>query len=113
VVSAWAEADTAEVARLMLSNRIRSIPVVADDRVVGIITRRDLIRVLARSDEDIRIELDDLLEDEIRSIGRYQAHIEGGVVTLTGPTDRESRRLVKVLARSVPGVVTVKFGKAS
>ncbi|HEX9234869.1 MAG TPA: BON domain-containing protein, partial [Actinomycetota bacterium] len=85
----------------------------AEDKVVGIITRRDLIRVLARSDGDIAIEVEDLLDDEALMIGKYRAHIEGGVVTLSGPTDRDSRRLVELLARSVPGVIAVRFGKAS
>jgi CBS domain-containing protein len=40
--------DAAELARVMIDRGIRSVPVVDDDRLVGIITRRDLVRTIAR-----------------------------------------------------------------
>ena len=106
-------ADVADVARLMFHERIRSVPVLSDGRVVGIISRRDLLRVLARSDDDIGLALDDLLEEEVALIGRFRADIDQGVVTLTGPTDRHARRLARMLARSIPGVIDVRFAKAA
>src|ERR687887_889773 len=57
VVTLAPDADAADAARLMLAHGLRSIPVSADGRVVGIVTRRDLLRVLARSDEQIRQDL--------------------------------------------------------
>src|SRR6266545_4230334 len=77
-------ADAAEAGRLMLERGIKSIPVVREGRVVGIVARRDLLKVLARGD---------------------------GVVELTGPPDPTARRLATLLIRGVPGVVDVRFAE--
>jgi CBS domain-containing protein len=42
------EDDLADVVTLMLDARLRSVPIVKDDKVVGIVTRRDVLRVVAR-----------------------------------------------------------------
>lgn len=42
------EDDLADVVALMLDARLRSIPIVNDDKLVGIVTRRDVLRVVAR-----------------------------------------------------------------
>ena len=107
------DTDMADVARLMLERRIKQIPIVAGNRVIGIVARRDILKVLARGDTDIHVELEDLLNEEIQTIGRYRAEVQGGVVTLRGPGDSDSRRLAKALARGVPGVIAVRFAEAS
>jgi CBS domain-containing protein len=109
VVALPEDADVAEVARLMLDRHVKRIPIVRDRHVVGIVSRRDLLKVLARDDGDIRHELDALLSDEILSLGRFTADVRGGVAVLVGPGDRASRRLAELLARSVPGVLAVEF----
>lgn len=109
VVAASEDADAAELARLMLERRVKRIPIVSGNRVVGIVSRRDLLRVLARSDEAIRGEVEELLDDEILMIGRFAVEVSNGVVGLTGPHDPASRRLAELLARSVPGVLAVRF----
>lgn len=43
--------DLAAAARIMLDHKIGSLPVVADDRVVGILTETDLLRQLIRDAE--------------------------------------------------------------
>lgn len=40
------EAEVAEAAKLMLDRNVNRLPVVADDRMVGIVTRKDLVRAL-------------------------------------------------------------------
>jgi CBS domain-containing protein len=40
--------DLADVAALMIDARIRSIPIVDDGELVGIVTRRDVLRAVAR-----------------------------------------------------------------
>jgi CBS domain-containing protein len=40
--------DLADVVAVMLDARIRSIPIVDDGELVGIVTRRDVLRVVAR-----------------------------------------------------------------
>jgi CBS domain-containing protein len=42
------EDDLADVVALMLDARLRSIPIVDDGKLVGIVTRRDVLRVVAR-----------------------------------------------------------------
>lgn len=102
-------ADVADAARLMLERRLKRIPVVTEGRVVGIVSRRDVLRLLARSDAEIEAEIAELLNDEILMLGRFEADVEDGVVTLSGPDERRARRLAELLARSVGGVVGVRF----
>jgi len=105
------EADAARAAQAMLERGLRSIPITDDSGVVGIVTRRDLLRVLARSDEDIRRELVALLADELPDHTVTVAVAEG-MVTLRfrswlGPRDR---RIAELLANTVPGVLSVRGG---
>jgi CBS domain-containing protein len=102
-------ADAAEAGRLMLERRIKSIPVVQGRRVVGIVARRDLLKVLARGDEEIAGDLRTLLEEELGPPSPYRVTVREGVVELTGPPDPTVRRLATLLVRGVPGVVEVRF----
>ncbi len=47
VVTIDAETDASEIARLVTERRIKRVPVVRDDRIVGIVSRADLVRALA------------------------------------------------------------------
>src|SRR6266545_1353953 len=89
------DADTAEAARLML-----------DRRVVGMVTRRDLLSVLARSDPAIRAEVERLLDEELGD-GQGRVEVADGVVTLTGFDPGRESELAALLAQTVPGVVEV------
>jgi CBS domain-containing protein len=109
VVALPEAADAAEAGRLMLERGIKSIPVVRGRRVVGIVARRDLLRVLARGDEDIAGDLRALLEEELGPPSPYRVAVRDGVVELTGPPDPTTRRLATLLVRGVPGVVDVRF----
>src|SRR5436305_1464513 len=48
VVSVTEDTDVDEVTQLFVSRRIRRIPVLADGRLVGIVSRSDLLRARAR-----------------------------------------------------------------
>ncbi len=111
VVAVNEETDASHIARVMLDRRLRHVPVVLGKDVVGIVSRRDLLKALARSDLEIRIELEELLDDEILMLGRFRAEVENGVVTLRGPRDAAGRQLAKLLAKSVPGVIAVRFAE--
>jgi CBS domain-containing protein len=101
--------DTDAAARMMLRHGLKSVPVVAGDRVVGIVARRDLLRLVARSDQDVRADLEHRLEEEIELLRRVRIEVADGVVTVAGTGDL-ARQLVVGLARTVPGVVEVRSG---
>jgi CBS domain-containing protein len=43
------EDDLADVVAMMLDARIRSVPVVQEGRLVGVLTQRDVLRTVARA----------------------------------------------------------------
>ena len=76
-------------ARLMNSHHIRRLPVVDDKgMLIGLVSRRDLLSVFLRPDEDIRAEIRQVL-DEILTVepGEADVTVRNGVVTLTGTLD--------------------------
>jgi CBS domain-containing protein len=103
------EADVAEASRLMLQHGVRSIPVVHRRKVTGVIARRDLLKVLARSDLDIACDLEALLAGELGPPSPYTVAVDHGLVQLTGPSDPTRRTLAGLLARGVPGVLGIRF----
>ncbi|MDX6360428.1 MAG: hypothetical protein QOH37_3482 [Nocardioidaceae bacterium] len=106
-VTIRSDQDLAAAVDLLVDTHFRSLPVVDDGRVAGMLSRRDLIAVLARGDELIASEVAGLLRD-----GDVTCRVEvvDGVVELTGQTDEHARDIARVLAASVPGVVGVGFG---
>lgn len=107
------DADVTEVARLMHTKHLKTLPVVEEGRVVGIISRRDVLKVLARSDAAIQAELQEILDEQAALLGRFKATVSDGVVTLRGASDRSGRTLAETIARGVPGVVAVRAQDAA
>ena len=104
VVSVEEAADVSDVARMMLETGVKSLPVVHLGRVVGMISRRDLIAVLAASDDRIKQEIDALLADAGLD---YTAWVDDGVVVLHGQGSERDQRVALTLARTVGGVTRV------
>jgi CBS domain-containing protein len=102
------DTDATVAARLMLRHRLKSVPVLAGERVVGMIARRDLLRLIARSDHDIQADLDRRLKEEIVALQRLAMSVTGGVVTIDAAAGPLARQLLEGLARTVPGVVEVR-----
>jgi CBS domain-containing protein len=99
------ETDLAEVAEAMLQNDVRSIPVIEDDRVVGIVSRRDILRAVVRGDDVLAQEIQHRLDEYGDAPRRWMAAVKRGVATVTGDFDDDTERaIVAVLARTVPGV---------
>jgi CBS domain-containing protein len=90
---------------LLTSTTVKSLPVLERDRLVGMLSRRDVLRVLARSDEAIEAEVNELLRADGTD---WWATVEDGVVEVAGPDDEPHRRVAEVLAGSVAGVVGVR-----
>jgi CBS domain-containing protein len=101
------DTEATAAARMMLRHGLKSLPVVAGDQVVGIIARRDLLRLITRSDEDIRADLERRLEEQVAALQKVRVEVVDGVATVTAPGPL-SRQLVESLAGAVPGVVEVR-----
>ena len=104
--------DVAAVARRMLALRLKRLPVVDEDGdLVGIVSRRDLLRAFTRSDLEIDASIREILAspryapDDI-AIVRIEVH--DGLVTLWGTVEYPSDvGVVEGVVRRVPGVVAV------
>jgi CBS domain-containing protein len=105
-VTIRSDQDLAAAVELLADTQVKSLPVVDDGHLAGMLSRRDLIAVLARGDEVIGAEVEGLLRD-----GDVPCRVEvvDGVVELTGQSDVHARDIARVLAASVPGVVGVGF----
>ena len=105
------ERSVADAAALMLEERISRLPVVEGKRLVGIITRHDLVRAFARADEEIWLEIDSdpLIRSYWRRPGDYDIAVDHGRVTLTGKVDsKEHARAIEAFVDRVPGVVSME-----
>ena len=108
-----------EVAELMLSKHIKRLPVLDDGKLVGVISRTDLLRALMRKLIETRA---DATDEEIRNYIKSELdhaswaphsgihiHVKEKVVDLEGPVfSDEERRGVLVIAENTPGVKEVK-----
>ncbi|MEU3215163.1 CBS domain-containing protein [Streptomyces sp. NPDC006971] len=110
-VCARPEWTVVEAARLMEVQDVKRLPVVDEaDRLLGIISRRDLLRVFLRRDEAIREEID---RDVLRATmgldpAAVTTEVRQGQVVLTGTVEFESLvPVIERLCRGVDGVVSV------
>lgn len=102
--------DVSVAARLMTEHGIKRLPVVDDDgTLVGIVTRSDLVRAFARTDEEIERELrDDLIRTLWIEEPTLDVRVQRGEVRLAGKVERRSdAELLPRFAARVPGVVSV------
>jgi CBS-domain-containing membrane protein len=110
-VSISSRTSTVMAARLMDEHDVKRLVVVDErGRLVGIVSRRDLLKEFVRADSDILREIrEDVLERSLwlETLG-IRVKVDQGVVTLSGWMDRRSEALiaVRVTAR-VSGVVDV------
>jgi CBS domain-containing protein len=110
VRSVDAGADVADVARLLVDGRLRSVPVLEGGRLAGIVSRRDLLITLVRPDPEVRSELLALIEAYTGEPGAYAAEVVDGVATIRRvagspqPSAAAEERAVGEIARTVGGV---------
>ena len=104
-VTIAADRPVRDAARMMTESGVNRLPVVEGDRLVGIVTRADLVRAFARTDEELLA----VARHAVRAVdGMTVASVADGVVTLTGvvshPAVAESA--TRVVA-AIEGVVAV------
>ncbi|MGW6530350.1 CBS domain-containing protein [Streptomyces venezuelae] len=106
-----AEQTIAEGARRMAQHRVERLPVVdEEDRLVGIVTRRDLLQVFLRPDDSIRHEVIEhvLVRSLWLSPRTITVEVRDGVVTLIGQLERRSEVPIALhMTREIDGVVAV------
>jgi CBS-domain-containing membrane protein len=119
VVSVREDTELAEIADLLERHHIKRVPVLRDGKLVGIVSRSNLIRALASvapdmqatssSDQEIREAVLHELSGYRWSLPRHGVIVQDGVVHLWGVVHSEDeRRAICVAAEGVPGVKEVR-----
>jgi len=115
VVSVGELASLGEIAELMETRRIKRVPVLRDGKIVGIVSRADLLQVLAsggtasgdeNSDRLIRERLlAELRKQEWANLTESSVVVSDGVVHFWGTVgSEEERTALRVVAENIPGV---------
>jgi len=108
VVCLSENADAADLAEVLVDNRIRAVPILRGGDLVGIVSRRDVLRTLLRDDTAIRSDVRERLAAYAGEPDRWEVRVSDGVVTVHGRcTDDREQSTVTNLATTVPGVVRV------
>jgi CBS domain-containing protein len=120
VITAKPATSLRDIAALLEKNRIKRVPIVANRRVVGIVSRANLVQALASLREDS--EQSTISDAAIRKKVMLQLHseqwsrhslfnatVEGGIVKLWGVADSEAEKeAARVAAEQVAGVQAVE-----
>lgn len=103
----------ATAARRMVEQGVNRLPVVSrDGRLLGIVTRADLVRAFTRTDEVIAQEIrDEILRQALwAEPGTIEVTVENGEVQLEGELETSSDVIVlEKLVEKTPGVVSVRM----
>ena len=98
-------------AALMLDRSVNRLPVVGHDgKLLGIVTRADLVRAFIHTDEQIESEIREevLLHELWLDPTDFELTVASGEVTITGQVQHDDEvALIERRIRLVPGVVSV------
>jgi CBS domain-containing protein len=121
VVAVTPEEPLAEVVRLMERHHIKRLPVIENGRLVGIVSRANLVQALldnlpkpagkaAAGDAEIRERiLAEIAKQPWGPRASVDVRVAGGIVELYGSiTDERERAALQVLAENAPGVKAVE-----
>lgn len=110
VVTIATDSEISQAARTMIEADVKRLPVMEGGRLAGIVSRRDLVKVIARRDEDVQAELSRRLADIGLGMDGLDVEVSEGVATIklaggAGP----NRRIAESVALTVAGVMEVRF----
>lgn len=94
--------DVAELARTFATTGWKSAPVVRGDVLLGVVSRSDVIRALARPDNEIQAEISGAFTEI--GLDSWHADVTYGVVRITGTASDRERAAAISIAQSVKGV---------
>ncbi len=112
VLTVGPDTDLAEAVELMTSTGAKSLPVVDHHgRVLGMVSRSDVVSVLARADHELERDVDAaLLAAGLRD---WLVEVTDGIAHLVPPPrGGDDRGLARIVAGTVPGVVEVHISTA-
>ena len=99
-----------EAAAIMTSRRVNRLPVVDGGRLVGIVTRADLLRAYLRTDEELAdvIRNDVLLRILWLDPAGFEVSVRDGEAVIKGRVERRSTaEIIEETVRLVPGIVAL------
>jgi len=112
VITSTQESTLTEAARLMHAASIRHLPITDGvGRLVGIVSRADLLKVFLRSDESIRREIAEVLLPRAFGIpcGGLEVDVREGVVHIGGEVETSgTAKLIVAFIERIEGVVGVE-----
>jgi len=119
VISVGPTATLAEIAKTLERHRIKRVPVVENNKLVGIVARSNLLQALAAADVSKPAVQDDrTLRERVMAELQKQPWVhmalknvvvQDGVVSLWGMvTTEEERRALRIATENVPGVKAVE-----
>lgn len=109
VVTADESTEVRELARVMLARNVDRVPILREGRLVGIVTRTDVLKAFVRGDAALVDAVRDALRDDLHlDPSELVVSCEDGVVTIAGRVPRHSdcTRVARWI-RSIDGVVGV------
>ena len=111
----------AVIARVLETRRIKRVPVLRDGKLVGLVSRANLLRALSErlhavpeplpNDRRIRMTVFNVVQAHKwgSRVAQLDVTVQDGVVTLWGIVSSEEQRMaVRVAAENVPGVIRVE-----
>jgi CBS domain-containing protein len=116
VISVGPDTPLREIATTLEGHRIKRVPVLRDGKLVGIVSRANLVQALAslpaaagkagrRSDESIREAIEDKLREQAGGRDLINVVIQNGTVDLWGFVDSDvKKKAARVVAEGTPGI---------